>query len=84
VTIVIPCHSIIFLLFLEKEKKKKEKHKIEKVLVKNRKTLHKRLELLQLKDFRVGQCKEPCIRVNTRELNRELCTELSILYTKAT
>jgi len=38
--------------------------------------------MLQLKDLRVGQCKEPCIRVNTRKLNRELCTELSTFYTK--
>ena len=40
------------------------------------------LLLLQTQDFRVDQEKEPCIRVNTRELNRELCTRLSILYTK--
>ena len=38
--------------------------------------------MLQFQDLRVGQVKEPYIRVNTRELNRELCTELSILYTK--
>ena len=38
--------------------------------------------MLQLKDIRVGQYKEPCIRVNIRELDRELCTELSILYTE--
>jgi len=25
--------------------------------------------------------KKPCIRVNTREINGELCTGLSILYT---
>jgi len=43
-TIFTLCHSILFLLFLEKEKKKKEKCKIEKVQVKNRKTLHKKLE----------------------------------------
>ena len=36
--------------------------------------------LLQTQDFRVSQEKEPCIRVNTRELDRELCTELSTLY----
>ena len=30
----------------------------------------------------MDQWEEPCIRVNTRELDRELCTELSILYTK--
>jgi len=29
-----------------------------------------------------NQRKEPYIRVNTRKLNRELCTELSTLYTK--
>jgi len=38
--------------------------------------------VLQTQDFRVSQEKKPCIRVNTRELNRELCTELSTLYTK--
>ena len=38
--------------------------------------------LLQTQNFRVSQEKEPCIRVNTRELNRELCTGLSTLYTK--
>ena len=31
--------------------------------------------MLQTQDLRVDQEKEPCIRVNTRELNRELCTE---------
>ena len=36
---------------------------------------------LQLQDFRVGQVKEPYIRVTTRELDRELCTRLSTLYT---
>ena len=29
--------------------------------------------LLQTQDFRVDQEKEPCIRVNTREFNGELC-----------
>jgi len=38
--------------------------------------------MLQTQDLRVDQEKEPCIRVNTRELDRELCTGLSILYTK--
>ena len=38
--------------------------------------------MLQTQDLRVDQEKEPCIRVNTRELNRELCTEQSTLYTK--
>jgi len=37
--------------------------------------------MLQSQDLRVGQVKEPCIRVNIRELNRELYTRLSILYT---
>ena len=37
--------------------------------------------MLQSQDLRVGQVKEPCIRVNTRELNRDLCTRLSTLYT---
>ena len=34
--------------------------------------------MLQTQELRVVQEKEPCIRVNTREL----CTGLSILYTK--
>jgi len=38
--------------------------------------------MLQSQDFRVSQVKEPCIRVNTRELDRELCTDMSTLYTK--
>ena len=38
------------------------------------------LYLLQTQDLRVDQEKKPCIRVNIRELNRELCTGLSILY----
>ena len=38
--------------------------------------------VLLSQDFRVDQVKKTCIRVNTRELDRELCTELSILYTK--
>jgi len=38
--------------------------------------------LLQTQDLRVGQANESCIRVNTRKLNRELCIDLSILYTK--
>ena len=37
--------------------------------------------MLQTEDLKVDQEKEPCIRVNTGELNRELCTGLSILYT---
>ena len=40
--------------------------------------------MLQTQDLRVGQEKEPCIRVNTRELNRELFTGLSTFYTKDT
>ena len=31
-------------------------------------------EILQLQDFRVNQIKEPCIRFNTRELDRVLST----------
>jgi len=31
--------------------------------------------MLQTQDLRVDQEKEPCIEVNIRELNRELCTE---------
>ena len=38
--------------------------------------------MLQTQVLRVGQANEPCIRVNTRKLNRELYTELSTLYTK--
>jgi len=38
--------------------------------------------MLQTQDLGVDQQKEPCIRVNTRELNKELCTGLSTLYTK--
>ena len=38
--------------------------------------------MLQFNDLRVDQRKEPCIQVNIRELNRELCTGLSTLYTK--
>ena len=34
----------------------------------------------QLQDLKVSQVKEPCIRINTRELNKKLCTELSTLY----
>jgi len=40
------------------------------------------LLLLWFNDLRVDQRKISCIRVNTRELNRELCTELFTLYTK--
>ena len=38
--------------------------------------------ILQLQDLREDQVKEPYIRVNTRKLNRELCTGSSTLYTK--
>jgi len=38
--------------------------------------------LLQTQVFRIGQVNEPCIGVNTRELNSKLCTGLSTLYTK--
>ena len=31
--------------------------------------------MLQTQDLRVDQEKEPCIEVNTREFNKELCTE---------
>ena len=41
------------------------------------------LVLLWLKDLRANQWIEHCIRVNTRELNRELCTGLSTLYAKS-
>ena len=37
--------------------------------------------MLQSQDLRVGQVKESCIRVNIRELDRNLCTRLSTLYT---
>ena len=36
--------------------------------------------MLQFQDLKVDQEKRPCIRVNTRELNRELSIELFILY----
>ena len=38
-------------------------------------------QMLWLKNLRVDQWIEPCIRVNTRELDRKLCTRLSTLYT---
>ena len=38
--------------------------------------------MLQTQVLRVGQVNESCIGVNTRELNREFCTVLSIFYTK--
>ena len=38
--------------------------------------------MLWFNDLRVDQGKEPCIRINTKELNRELYIGLSILYTK--
>ena len=38
--------------------------------------------MLQTQELRVVQEEELCIRVNTRELNREFCTKISILYTK--
>jgi len=47
--------------------------------------LQKNLSILPkstiFQDLRVDQVKKPCIRVNIRKLDRELCTELSILYT---
>ena len=42
----------------------------------------KRLFLLQFNGLRANQRRKPCIRINTREFNRELCTRLSTLYTK--
>ena len=39
------------------------------------------LILLWFSNLRVNQRRESCIRVNTRELNRELSTGLSTLYT---
>ena len=36
------------------------------------------IDMLQSKDFKVDQWKEPYIRVNIRELNRELYTRLYI------
>ncbi len=38
--------------------------------------------MLHSQDLGVGQVKEPYIRVNTREFNRELYIGSSILYTK--
>ena len=37
--------------------------------------------MLQIQVLRVRQVDKPCIGVNTRELNRELYTRLSTLYT---
>jgi len=37
--------------------------------------------MLQTQDFRVSQEEELYIKVNTRELDREHCTELFTLYT---
>jgi len=41
-----------------------------------------RVLMLQLKDLWISQQIEPYIGVNTRELDRELYTGLSTLYTK--
>jgi len=38
--------------------------------------------VLQTQELRVVQEEESCVRVNTRELNRKLCTGLFTLYTK--
>ena len=38
--------------------------------------------ILQTQVLRVEQVNESCIRVHIKELNRELCIELSTLYTK--
>ena len=52
------------------------------IKMKNSKKLKvKTLVVLQSQDLRVGQVKESCIRVNIRELNKELCIRLSTLYT---
>jgi len=39
--------------------------------------------ILQTQDLRVGQVNKSCIEVNIRELDRELSTGLSTLYTKS-
>ena len=36
--------------------------------------------MLQFSDLRANQRKKPCIRVNTRELNRELNIRLLVVY----
>jgi len=41
-----------------------------------------RVLLLRFNDLRVDQRKKPYIRVNIRELNRELCIESSTFYAK--
>jgi len=41
-----------------------------------------RVLLLRFNDLRVDQRKKPCIRVNIRKLNRELCIESSTFYAK--
>ena len=38
--------------------------------------------MLQTQDLRVDQEKEPCIQINTRELDGVFSTNLSILYTR--
>ena len=38
--------------------------------------------MLQSQDLRISQKSKPCIRVNIRELDRELYMKLSILYTR--
>ena len=40
----------------------------------------KDLSCYKLKTFSIGQANEPYIKINIRELNRKLCTRLSILY----
>ena len=37
--------------------------------------------MLQTQDLRISQANESYIRVNIRELNKELCTDLFTLYT---
>jgi len=42
-----------------------------------------RYRFLWFNNLRVDQRREPCIRFNIRELNREFSTGLSTLYTKS-
>jgi len=51
------------------------------IIYTNEQVVKKYNSMLQLKDLRAGQREESCIRVNTRELDRELYTRLSTLYT---
>jgi len=49
--------------------------------MKKKKQQGQQKKLLQFSDLRVDQRRELCIRVNIRELDRELSIRLSILYT---